>query len=170
MTRMFAGARVRTLAAAGGAVLLVAPFGCGGSEKAAPDNATPVTRKAPAAVVSDDLVGRWTRTVPASATVKLPSGKWTMLLRADGSLEMYLPGSHPAMDDDCLLQAACEPYRVQASDGKLIVGDTLGCTLSSARYSYTLAGDKLTTRRVRDDCFRGDRAQWFHRATWRRQP
>ena len=167
---------VRRFAAAAG---LVAFVGCGSDDTSTRKTAPAATKSA--AAVPDELVGtwqgrprNWRKADPSSnraaqrlqerVAVGRPPGYYTMKVAGDGTVEMYDPGVTTAKG--CL--AHCDTLQLTASDGKLMIRDTLECT-TSAVYSYRIEMDKLATKRVKDDCTL-DRRQLFDGSTWRRQP
>ena len=175
MTRKVRVWPVTRFAAAAGLVVFV---GCG-SDDTSTRQATPTGTTVAAAAVPRELVGTWkgrprnwrkadpsnraAQRLQERVAVGRPPGYYTMKLAEDGTVEMYDPGVSTAQG--CL--AHCDGLQLKASDGKLIIGDTLEC-VTSAVYSYKVEGDKLTTKRVEDDCTL-DRRQLFDGSTWRRQ-
>jgi hypothetical protein len=161
MIQFLGVARVRTLAAGAGMVALI---GCG-SDEASTKKATPVTTKAAAAAVPAELVGTWVAKLAPLSSAHLEGGKYTMKMRADGSVEMYYPSGNTA--DECLTQKPCQTITVKASAGKLTIIESDDCP-APAEYSYKLEADKFTTKRVQDACY-GDRPRLYNGTTWRRQ-
>ena len=156
---------MRLVAVAIGTVGLVGSVGCGGSDERAGNQTKPVQKKAPSAVVSDELVGTWTRTVRARSYTYMSAGKFTMKVSGDGNMEMYDPNANST--NDCISQEFCEALTLTARNGKLTVGEMAACT-GSAEYAYRIAGRRLKTEAVREGC-KSDRPQLFDGATWRRQ-
>ena len=78
---------------------------------------------------------------------------------------MYYPGANIATD--CTSEPRCEQSEIKGSGGKLTIGPTVGCA-DPAQYSFVIAGDKFTTKSVKDDCV-GDRFVFFDKRTWRHQ-
>jgi len=153
----------RTLATAAAVVAL---GGCG-SQDTSTTKTKPAATKA-AAQVSDELVGTWeSRLVAPAGSDRVTTGKYTMRVRADGSVDMYVPDNNPA--HDCLTEFECQSFEVQSSGGKLTVGTTAACTGGTADYAYKITGNKLTTTLVNEDCA-SDRRGFFDGITWRRQP
>jgi hypothetical protein len=165
MTQQLGRWAAKAFAVVIGTVGLVGLVGCGGSDETAGNQTKPAAKKAPSAAVSEDLVGTWTRTVPARSYTYVTAGKFTMKVSGDGNMEMYDPAGNPT--NDCVSQMSCEALTLTARNGKLTVGEMAACT-GSGEYSYRITGRRLTTEAVRDGC-KSDRPQLFDGATWRRQ-
>ena len=161
MTRTLGQRPVRAFAAVG----VVALVGCGNSDETAAEKAAPAANKAPSAAVPDELVGTWRTRLASSSRSYLPGGTYTIKLLADGNLAMYIPGANLAQE--CLTQEFCEELLVKVSAGKLTIGDTSDCT-DPAVYAYKVAGTKLTTEAVKEDCG-SDRPRLFDGTSWKRQ-
>jgi len=120
-----------------------------------------------AAAVAGELVGTWVgRLGPAPAgTSEYEPGSYTMKIHADGTTEVFLPGAKLA--NACGTQKLCNSHSIEASGGRLMVGDTYSCA-DSAEYSYKIEGDRLTTTRVKDDCG-AERTHLYDGTVWRRR-
>jgi hypothetical protein len=167
MGRRFAVRLVRKSAT--GAVV-VALVGCGGAEKATTTKATPAATRASAAAgsVAPELVGTWTSRLTPGDAKRADSehpGRVTIKVLADGTLAMYYPGANIATD--CISEQYCEQSTIAGRGGKLTIGPTVHCA-DPAQYSFVIAGGKLKTKTVKDDCV-GDRSVFFDGRTWRHQ-
>src|SRR5215218_9942900 len=165
MTRRFGVSPVRTFVAVVG---VVAAVGCGASDEAAPEKASPAA-KASAAAVPEELVGTWTRTLSRKASSTIQVGEaavspYTFIIkvRRDGILDTYFPPSNA--DGACMADPECEAWEIRPSDGNIVIVNHQ-CA-SPGEYSYEVTGNKLRTTRVKDDCPQY-RQELFDGATWR---
>jgi hypothetical protein len=143
------------------AVLLLA--GCGADKN---DAARPQRTAAATGVVPKDVAGTWTRRFarPQVASQGFPTGLYTMRLH-DNTVEVWL-GDDADPDKDCVTQELCEQHDVNAHGKILTIGETTLCT-EPGDYSFEAIGNKLKTRKVKDDC--DARPVIFDRRTWTRQ-
>ena len=166
MTRSLGVTPITKLAVAAAVAILI---GCG-SETASTEKATK-TGAAPAreaaATVPDALVGTWVgRLGSPTNNSEYSPGRYTMKISADGTTDVFQPAADVA--EPCLTQKPCNSHAIEASGpGRLMIGATYTC-LAPGEYSYKIEGDRLTTKRVKDECF-GDRPHLYDGTVWRRQ-
>ena len=147
-------------------VAAIAVAGCGQeSESTRSNTATPsATRHVPEA-----LTGDWTSTYSKKDARKagpafIP-GKFTMRFTADGTWELYVPGADPRRS--CLLQGECFSSEVKADAKTVTLGELESC-VNPATYSYRLRGDKLTMKKLKEDCT-DERPGLFVDRVWERE-
>jgi hypothetical protein len=143
--------------------------GCGSgteSTKKATAKATAAATKA-ASPIPDEPVGTWVGRLGPSpnGTSEYEPGSYTMKIHADGTTDVFRPGADLAQP--CGTQQLCNSHAIEASGGRLTVGDTFVC-VDSAEYSYKIEGDRLTTNRVKDDCG-AEREHLYDGTVWRRR-
>ena len=166
MTRSFRFVRPASVVAGAAAASIGALGGCGGDD----DRAPATKREAPrtAATLPAELKGSWTRRF-GRREVELegsPAGRYTLKI-GDGIAQVYEgPEADPARD--CLTQEWCFEVTLEGSGRILSVGETPICP-GTGRYSFTVKGDTLTTRKIADECQSG-RPVLFDGRTWRRAP
>ena len=150
--------------AAWAVVALVALTACGGTDTA---NQPAKAKRATATPVANELVGTWTTRLSARKLKQIgdPAGTYTMKVTHEGQAQLFFPGSQTT---DCYaFDAPCVELEITANGSTLTIGESPSCT-GSGQYSYTLTRDRLTTKKVKDDCTLG-RPAFFDRVTWRRQ-
>ena len=149
-------------------VALAALTACGANDTANQRAKTPAKAKRTAtAPVANELVGTWTSRFSARRLKRLgdPAGTYTMKVTREGKAQLFSPGSQTA---DCYdFNDPCIELEIKASDSRLRIEESPSC-IGSGQYSYTLTRDRLTTKKVKDDCTLG-RPAFFDRVTWRRQ-
>jgi hypothetical protein len=161
--RLNVGALSRVLI--GAVIALVALDGCGGDDEPAPA-AKAKSARTPAAAIPRELIGAWTRTFTKRevGALEFPTGGYTLKIQ-DGTMEVYEgPTTDPTKE--CISQEECVTIELTGSGTTLTVGDTPSCA-GSARYSFIVEGDTLTTETVKDDCSLG-RPLLFDERTWER--
>ena len=142
--------------------------GCGGDDKSAPTKKSPPSG-ARRGVVAKALAGDWTRNYSQSdarkAGVAYLPGRFTMRFKRDGTWEVYAPGTDP--HKSCLLQENCIGSTAKADATTVTLGEFESC-VNPAVYSYRIRGDKLTMKRIKEDCTTDDRTGLFGLRVWLR--
>ena len=166
MTRSSGVVRPAWVIAGAAAVSLAALGGCGGGDEGGAPAAKPAPTRARAATLPAELKGSWTRRFKRREVKEegTPPGTYTLKI-GDGIANVYLgPKADPGRD--CLTQEFCEQVTLEGSGRVLTVGETTIC-VGTGRYAFTVKGDTLTTRKVKDNCDAG-RTVLFDGRTWRR--
>jgi hypothetical protein len=150
-------------------VVLALLAGCGGDEQRPAAPRKTAVADAPSAAIPKELTGAWVRTfkrreIEADA---FEPGEYVMRLKSDGTLEVYFgPGKHD-LNADCLGQEYCDALTATAKGSTLTISETPSCS-APGDYSFTVDGDKLTTKTVKDECTAG-RPTIFGNRTWTRR-
>lgn len=104
-------------------------------------------------VVSQKLVGRWSRNVKATT---FPSGVWSMTIKKSGAVAFYQPGSS-SIDFTTSFKTA--------AGGRLNVGPVPICS-TKALYRWKISGTLLRITKVSDTC--ADRVRLYS-GVWKRK-
>jgi hypothetical protein len=149
---------------AGAGAASVTALGGGADEGGAPA-AKRTPARSPATTLPAELKGSWTRRFRRGEVEAEGSAAGLYTLRiGDGIADVY-EGPEADQPRDCVTQERCFEVTLEGSGRVLTVGETPICT-GTGRYSFTVKGDSLTTRKVHDDCT--GRPVLFGGCTWRR--
>jgi hypothetical protein len=143
--------------------------GCGGDEQKSAAPKKTAEAKTPTAAIPKELTGTWVRTFKQREVEAdgFEPGTYVMRLKSDGALEMYFnPGNHD-VNADCLGQEWCDALTATAKGSTLTISETTTCS-ATGDYSFTVDGDKLATKKVKDECTSG-RPTILGNRTWTRQ-